>query len=115
MAITLVVFMAAINLIVDQYGQGALRTAVDEAARAGSLLGAPGGPVAACQDKAAEVKSGLMPGPFAAKVTITCSADATEVEAVATGSLPAWLHVVPTDTIRVVGTARLEQAPTPAS
>ena len=44
MAITLVVFMVAINLIVDEYGKGAIRTAVDEAAQAGSLQGAPGGP-----------------------------------------------------------------------
>jgi hypothetical protein len=115
MVITLVVFMAATNLIVDEYGQGALRTAVDEAARAGSLFGAPGGPIAACQAKAAEVQRGLMPGPIAANVTIICSADGAEVQAIATGSLPSWLHVIPTDTIHVVGTARLELAPTPSS
>ena len=51
---------------------GHAHRAVDEAARAGSLQGAPGGPVAACQAKAAEVMGNLLPGPFAASVRITC-------------------------------------------
>ncbi len=72
MLITLVVFMAATNLIVYSYGQGVLRTAVDEAARAGSAQGAPGGPAAACQDKAAQVMANLLPGPFGHRITISC-------------------------------------------
>jgi hypothetical protein len=113
MVITLVVFMAAANLIADSYGNGVVRTAVDEAAGAGSLQGAPGGPVAACQSKAAQVMANLMPGPFGQHITITCGTQGDQIVAVGTGSLPAWLKVVPTDTIHVVGTANLEQNPTP--
>ena len=115
MAITVVVFMGAINLIVDEYGKGVMRTAVDEAARAGSLQGAPGGPVAACDTKAAEVMTGLLAGPFGHDITISCAIQGDQVVAVASGSLPAWLRVIPTDTLRVVGTAPLELSPTPTS
>ena len=45
MLISIVVFMAALNLIIDEYGKGAIRTAVDEAALAGSQQGAAGGPL----------------------------------------------------------------------
>lgn len=115
MAITLVVFMGAINLIVDEYGTGAVRTAVDEATRAGSLQGAPGGPVAACQAKAAEVMAGLLAGPFGRHVTITCGLHGDQLVAGATGALPGWLQVIPADPLRVVATAPLERSPTPGS
>jgi hypothetical protein len=112
MAITLIVFMVAINFIVDQYGKGAIRTAVDEAAQAGSLQGAPGGPVAACQAKASQVMSGLLNGPFGRNVTIACGINANgQVVATADGTLPAWLQVIPTDPIHVVGSARIETNP----
>ena len=73
MLISIVVFMAALNLIIDEYGKGAIRTAVDEAALAGSQQGAAGGPVGACQAKAAEVMAGLLNGPFGKQVTIAAA------------------------------------------
>ena len=115
MTITVVVFLAAINLIVDEYAKGVMRTAVDEAARTGSLQGAPGGPVAACQAKAAQVMANLLAGPFGRSVTVTCGVQGDQVIAVASGSLPGWLRVIPTDPLRVVGTADLERNPTPRS
>ena len=112
MAITLVVFMVAINLIVDEYGKGAIRTAVDEAAQAGSLQGAAGGPIAACQAKASQVMSGLLNGPFGHDITITCGINANgQVVATANGTLPAWLRLVPTDPIHVIGSAHIETNP----
>lgn len=115
MTITLAVFMGAINLIVDQYAKGVMRTAVDEAARAGSLQGAPGGPVGACDTKAAEVMSNLLNGPFGHGIHIACGLQSGQVVAVASGSLPGWLRVIPTDTLRVVGTAPQQANPTPSS
>ena len=111
MAITLIVFMAAINLIVDEYGKGAIRTAVDEAAQAGSLQSAAGGPIAACQAKAAQVMSGLLNGPFGHDITISCTVQAGQVVATASGNLPAWLTIIPVDTIHVVDSAQIETNP----
>ena len=114
MLISIVVLMAALNLIVDEYGKGAIRTAVDEAALAGSQQGAAGGPVQACQAKAAEVMAGLLNGPFGKGVAITCSSDAAtgQVVATGTGSLPGWLTVIPADPINVTGVALIERNPT---
>jgi len=92
-----------------------VRTAVDEATRAGSLQGAPGGPIAACQAKATEVMSGLLSGPFGQHVTITCGGQGNQVIAVASGSLPGWLRVIPNDPLSVVAAAPLERNPTPGS
>jgi hypothetical protein len=111
MAITLIIFMAAINLIVDEYGKGAVRTAVDEAAQAGSLQGTPGGPLAACQAKATQVMSGLLNGPFGHGIHITCTLTGGQVTATADGNLPAWLAIVPVDTIHVVGSSPIETNP----
>jgi hypothetical protein len=111
MAITLIVFMAAINLIVDEYGKGAIRTAVDEAAQAGSLQDAAGGPIVACQAKAAQVMSGLLNGPFGHHITISCEVQAGQVVATANGNLPAWLTIIPVDPIHVVDAAQIETNP----
>jgi hypothetical protein len=111
MTITIVVFMAAINLIVDEYGKGAIRTAVDEAAHAGSLQGAGGGPIAACQAKAAQVMSGLLNGPFGHHITVSCTIQAGQVVATASGNLPGWLTIIPVDPIHVVDAAQIETNP----
>lgn len=115
MLITLVVFMAAANLIVYSYGRGVLRTAVDEAARVGSVQAAPGGPVGACQEKAAQVMANLLGGPFGHHVAISCQVSADQVVAVATGTFPAWLPVIPPHSLKVVGTATVSTDPTPSS
>ena len=115
MLITLVVFMAATNLIVYSYGKGVLRTGVDEAARAGSAQGALGGPTAACQEKAAQVMTNLLPGPFGHGITISCVVSGGQVMAVASGTFRAWLRVIPALSLRVVGTANLATNPTPTS
>jgi hypothetical protein len=116
MAFTLIVFLVALNLILDQYGQGVMRTAVDQGARAGSTQTAvPGEAVAACETKAAEVMHGLLAGPFGRDITISCAVTGDQVRAVASGSLPGWLRIIPADTLHVIGTAHLERNPTPTS
>jgi hypothetical protein len=115
MLITLVVFVAATNLIVYSYGRGVLRTAVDEAARAGSLQGTPGGPIVACQDKADQVMANLLAGPFGQHITITCQLSGAQVVAVATGTRPAWLRLLPAYHPRVVGSATLSADPNPGA
>lgn len=115
MLVTLVVFMVAANLIVYSYGRGVLRTAVDEAARAGSIQGAPGGPAAACQQKASQVMANLLHGPFGQHITISCQLSGGQITAVAAGTFPAWLHVVPAYTLKIVGSAPLSTNPTPAT
>jgi hypothetical protein len=114
MLLTLIVFVVGINLVIDEYGKGAIRAVVDEAARAGSVQGAIGGPVEACQAKAAEVMGGLLGGSFGKGISVSCALSGNEIVAVASGSLPDWMHVVPAERLHVIGTARVETNPTPA-
>ncbi|MHB1444723.1 MAG: hypothetical protein ACYCTI_08730 [Acidimicrobiales bacterium] len=109
-----VVFMAA-NLIVDQYGQGVVRTAVDEGAQTGSVQGDPAAAVAACQAKEAEVMSGLLAGGFSRDVHLSCQVDGTDVVAVASGTLPGWLPPVPAVEVQELGVQALEIPPSPTS
>ena len=115
MLIGVAVLFFAANLIVDSYGKGALRTAVDEAAQAGALQGAPGGAVAACQAKESEVMSGLLSGPFGAQVHLGCAISGDQLVATAQGSLPGWLPPVPAVSVHILGTSTLESNPSPSS
>lgn len=113
MLIVLAVFMVGCNFVVFEYGQGVVRTAVDEAARAGSEQRMPGGPTAACQQKAAEVMANLLPGPFGRGVAISCRQTGSEVVATASGRFPGWLPPVPALAVHIVGAAQLEVNPSP--
>lgn len=88
--LAMVMFVLLANLVVAQYGRGVVRAAVDEAVRAGSRSG-----VAACQERAREVTSQLLGGPFGAGVAVSCAAEGPVVVARAGGSMPGWLPGVP--------------------
>jgi hypothetical protein len=110
--VLLAAFLMATNLIVDQYGQGVVRTAVDEGAQAGALTGSPEGAVAACRAKEAEVMSGLLAGQLGRHLDLTCSVRGEVVTASAVGNMPGWLPPVPAIEVRQLGFSHLETAPT---
>ncbi|HYA44540.1 MAG TPA: hypothetical protein VED59_02970, partial [Acidimicrobiales bacterium] len=106
-AILLLIFVAGLNFVLDEYAKGALHTAVDEAAQAGATAG---GSLAACQAMAAQVRADLLPGPFGSRITISCTLQANEVVASASGSLPSMVPPVPPLGVSVVGVSVIEQA-----
>ena len=91
-AFTLVVAMAAINIFLYLYGQGAARAAIDEGVRAGSRVAAG---ESACVQRSREALHGLMPGPLADGVTINCVTIGGELIAVADVTLDSPLPGVP--------------------
>lgn len=113
-ALLLVLFDGATNLVLDEYAKGALRTAVDEAARAGA---AAGGSLAACEDEAARVRSGLLRGGYGAHVRVSCgvvdggAGTGGLMVASASGSLPSLLPAVPRLRIAVRGVSVLQGQP----
>ena len=113
-ALLLVLFDGATNLVLDEYAKGALRTAVDEAAQAGA---AAGGSLAACEDEAARVRGGLLHGGFGAHVSVTCgvvdggAGTGGMMVASASGSLPSLLPAVPGLRIAVRGVSVLQGRP----
>jgi len=109
-----VVFMAA-NLIVDQYGQGVVRTAVDEGAQTGSVQGDPAAAVVACQAKETEVMSGLLSGGLGRGIHLSCQVEGSDVVAAASGTLPGWLPPVPAVQVQELGVQALETPPGPVT
>lgn len=108
-ALLLVVFAGSVNLVLDEYAKGALRTAVDEAAQAGAVAG---GSLQACQATARQVQAGLLHGSFGANVTITCQVLAGGlVRATANGELPSLLPAVPHVQVSVSGFSVAQGAP----
>jgi hypothetical protein len=104
----LVLFIGGLNLVLDEYAKGALRTAVDEAAQAGAVLG---GSLGACEAKAAEVRDNLLPGPFVGDVQVSCSIEGDEVVATASGHLPSFVPPVPSLPVSLAAAALVEEAP----
>ena len=99
-ALLTLVFVGAMNLVVDEYAKGAIRTAVDEGAQAGA---AAGGSVTVCRAEAAQVRRDLLPGPFGAGVVVTCGVQGDTVVAAAQGYLPTLVPPVPRVHVSIEG------------
>jgi hypothetical protein len=108
-AILMIVFVGALNFVLDEYAKGAVHTAVDEAAEAGATAG---GSVPVCQAQARQVQGALLPGPFGHGVSVTCSEEGDEVVASAAGALPSLLPLVPAVHVTVIGISVIAEAPT---
>ncbi|HEX5587056.1 MAG TPA: hypothetical protein VFZ17_07085 [Acidimicrobiia bacterium] len=107
-AFTLVVFVMLANVVVDLYARGAVRAAVDEAARAGARVDAT---PAECAARAHDVLEGLVGARIRAGVEIACSESSSRVSARADVRLAGWLAFVPDWSFSIVGTSVKERSP----
>lgn len=90
--VSLVLLSTFANVLVQQYALAAVQAALDEGARAGSLVDADGGH---CLRRAREAVDGLLGGPYGAGVQLSCAHDGERVSAVATVRFPGWAPLVP--------------------
>lgn len=101
-ALAMVLFLALANLVVVQYGRGALRSAVEQGARAGSVGG-----VAVCEARARDVIADLIGGRMSDGAALTCALDGTDVVASASVTFESWTPLTPdfefTTSARAVG------------
>ena len=67
-ALGLVLFLLFANLVVVQYGRGAIQSALDQGARAGSVAQS----VAACEERAGDVIAQLLGGAMGDSVALEC-------------------------------------------
>ena len=104
--LSLVLFVLLANLVVVQYGRGALRSATEQGARVGSVAG-----VAACQAAANQVVADLLGGRMSDDVELSCVVAGTDVVATAEGRFMSWLPLMPDFEIRLSGSARVEPSP----
>jgi len=89
-ALAMVMFVTLANLVVVQYGRGAIRSALEQGARAGSV----GGP-SVCHETASIVVSDLLGGAMSDGLTISCEAAAGAVIARAEANFQAWVPLMP--------------------
>ena len=108
-ALSLFVFVGMANFIVDLYARGVVRSAMDEAARAGAPVDAS---AVDCADRAHDVVSNLLGGALGSSVRVSCEERGDSVQAHASVELAGWLPgVVPDWSFTIDGTALKERDP----
>lgn len=108
-AFSLLLFTLFANVIVVQLGRGAIRAAVDDAARAGAREGTTPG---VCQAEAEQRLRSLLPGQLGEHVTVRCEVGTQVVQVVASGRFTSWLPGVPDFPAQATGRSAREIAPT---
>ncbi|MDJ0961455.1 MAG: hypothetical protein QNJ88_12415 [Acidimicrobiia bacterium] len=111
LALTMVLLLGVVNLIAMQYGRGAVRTALDEGARYGALLGNDGED---CEQRAEMVlrgDSGLLRGTLGDSITVTCQVVGDTMRATAVGTFDWWVGGLPPVEFTMIGDAVAEQPP----
>jgi hypothetical protein len=107
-ALSLLVFVALANFVVDLYARGAVRSAVDEGARAGAALDTS---AADCEQRARDVLGSLLAGAAGRSVRVSCADAGRVMEAHARVTLASWIPGVPAWSFTVVGSVVKEREP----
>lgn len=89
--LSLVLFVALANLVVVQYGRGAVRSALEQGARAGAVAGT----VAACEETAWSVVDQLLGGSMSNRLEMSCVVGGGGVVASASVVFEAWVPLTP--------------------
>lgn len=89
-AMAMLLFLVLANLVVVQYGKGAIRSALEQGARAGSVGG-----VEACVETIESVVGDLLGGRMSDGLGFTCSETAGGVVADATATFQSWSPLTP--------------------
>ena len=104
-ALSLLLFVALANAVVDLYVRGVARAAVDEAARSGAALDATSDD---CRQRARDVLDGVV---AAGVVRVTCHEVDGAMRAQARLVLAGWIPGIPTWTLTIDGQVAKERLP----
>lgn len=105
--LALALFMVFANIVVVQYGRGAVRSALEQGARAGSLTGEP----IACVDKAEEVLGQLLGGRMSDGLVVRCVPSGNVMAASASTVFESWTPLTPDFVIEISSEALMEVPP----
>lgn len=89
-ALALILFLVLANLVVVQYGRGAVRSALEQGARAGTTGG-----VVVCQRTAGQVVDDLLGGRMSDGLTLSCAASGGAMVASASATFESWSPLTP--------------------
>lgn len=90
-ALSMLLFVLALNVVVAWYARGTVRAALDEAVRAAAVADV-GGPQA-CRAHIDRVVGQLLAGPWQRASSWDCTDDGAQVTATATVTVDGWLGV----------------------
>jgi hypothetical protein len=102
-ALALFVFLALANLVVVQYGKGAVRSALEQGVREGTVSGVPG-----CEETAHRVISDLLGGRMSDGLVLSCRISGGVVGATASVTFDSWTPFAPDFSFLMSSTAVLE-------
>lgn len=103
-ALSLLLFLALANLVVAQYGRGAIRSALDQGARVAAVTGSTEG----CEQRAASVLGQLLGGAMGDSAEVTCGIDGSVVTARGTAHFESWTPLALDFAVDITAHATLE-------
>jgi hypothetical protein len=89
--LSLLLFLALANLVVVQYGRGAIRSALDQGVRVGAISSS----AEQCEERMEDVLAQLLGGRMGDEVTVSCQIGAVAVSANAEADFVAWTPFTP--------------------
>jgi hypothetical protein len=102
--LSLVLFLVFANLVVVQYGRGAIRSALDQGARVAAVTGELGG----CEERIAAVLDQILGGKMGETAEIQCRVTGDLVIAQGQAVFEAWTPLMPDFVIEMSAQATLE-------
>ena len=103
-ALALLLFLVFANLVVVQYGRGAVRSALEQGARVGAVTRS----VADCEAKAGEVVGQLLGGRMSDGLVVSCEMSGGLVMATASAVFESWTVLTPDFVVSMSTEAFLE-------
>ena len=103
----LLLFLALANVVVVQYGRGAIRSALDQAARVAAITGS----VAECEARIDEVLGQLLGGSMGDSVVTECSINGQTATAIGHAVFDSWTPISPDFSVNLSASAVVEASP----
>jgi hypothetical protein len=106
-ALALVMFVMFANVVAVQYGRGAIRSGLEQGARAGAITRS----TAHCESVAGDVIGQLFGGRMSESLVVQCQSSGPVMSARAAAVLESWTPMVPDFSITLEADAVVEQGP----
>lgn len=103
-ALSLVLFLVFANLVVVQYGRGAIRSALDQGARVGAVTGVLEG----CERRVEAVLGQILGGDMGESTEVACTIHGDLVVAHGSAVFPSWTPFTPDFVVDLSAQATLE-------
>lgn len=103
-SLALIFFVALANVIVVQYSRAAMRSALDQGVRSGTIAGS----AVACEDRIAQVLEDLLSGSIGESTDFECAVVGSLVRASGELTVDSWTPFTGAFEVRLVAEASLE-------